>query len=387
MSSSPAKQVLTKPEVAQLINKLLNSGEFEMAEQHASQLLIQEPDNGSFWTLHGIALLNLNKADLAATSLNTAIRKGGQNAGFWLWFLEQYGALPAELRNEQLRVERLRRSPCMDYPNEVIIETFAQCNAACNFCPYPTMERKGTKMPDELIEKIINDLAPIPPNVPFAISPFKVNEPFLDKRLFTICSNINKRLPHAQLRIFSNGSAFTKKILEQFSRLHNVTHFWISLNTYEASDYERIMQLSFENTLKKLDILHHLVKSRSFRIPVVISRVADYSGKDAAFVAFIKDRFPLFQAFLVKRHNWVDQVSINALPSIPPIGCVRWFELNIMATGQVALCCADGEGRHVIGNAREQNILDIYNDPKYRGLRANMPTRLSANTPCNTCVL
>jgi hypothetical protein len=36
----------------------------------------------------------------------------------------------------------------MDFPTEVTIETQAICNAACTFCTYPTMERKGNKMPD-----------------------------------------------------------------------------------------------------------------------------------------------------------------------------------------------------------------------------------------------
>jgi len=42
------------------------------------------------------------------------------------------------------------------------VETIALCNAACSFCPYATLERKGTRMSDALVEKIIDDLTGIP---------------------------------------------------------------------------------------------------------------------------------------------------------------------------------------------------------------------------------
>ena len=34
------------------------------------------------------------------------------------------------------------KSRCIDYPAIVSIETYAYCNAACNFCPYPNLTRK-----------------------------------------------------------------------------------------------------------------------------------------------------------------------------------------------------------------------------------------------------
>jgi hypothetical protein len=45
----------------------------------------------------------------------------------------------------------LQASGYLDYPALVHLETRAVCNAACNFCPYEKLERKGTVMPDALI--------------------------------------------------------------------------------------------------------------------------------------------------------------------------------------------------------------------------------------------
>ena len=41
-------------------------------------------------------------------------------------------------------------------------------------------------MDDALIEKIITDLETIPGQVQFQLFPFKINEPFLDKRLLPL---------------------------------------------------------------------------------------------------------------------------------------------------------------------------------------------------------
>ena len=58
----------------------------------------------------------------------------------------------------------------MDQPGEVSIETLSLCNARCTFCPYPTLERKGERMSDEMLTRIIDEMNSF--EVPFVFSPF-----------------------------------------------------------------------------------------------------------------------------------------------------------------------------------------------------------------------
>src|SRR5512139_1577251 len=110
-------------------------------------------------------------------------------------------------------------------PHEVSIETQALCNAACTFCPYPTIERKGTKMPDELLNRLVDEMAEF--TVPFYFSPFKLNEPFLDKRLIPLCEAFERKCKTiSYVRIFSNGSALTEKHLDGVAGLKRVAHLW-----------------------------------------------------------------------------------------------------------------------------------------------------------------
>lgn len=275
------------------------------------------------------------------------------------------------------------REHYLDWPYEISLETFAKCNAACTFCPYTTLERIGTKMPDELIDAIIEELKDHPH--PFLISPFKVNEPFLDKRLIPICRKINAELPNAILRLFSNGSALTEKHIDEVATLNRVTHLWISLNEYEADAYKATMGLDFNRTVANLDLLHSKKAAGTFPFEVMISRVRQAlipNEADRAFSRFVYDRWPLFKVHLIKRDSWLGFTEPND-SEVPDEPCGRWFELSVMATGKVSLCCMDSSGEFSIGDIKD-GVFATYNAPHWRERRLKMLSRKGIN-PCSTC--
>ena len=271
----------------------------------------------------------------------------------------------------------------LEWPHEISVETYAKCNAACTFCPYTTLDRIGTKMPDEMINRIIEELKGHP--APFIFSPFKVNEPFLDKRLLPICEKVNRELPNAHLRLFTNGSALTDKHIAGVDRLKRVLHLWISLNSHEADEYERLMSLPFERTAANLDRLHNAVEE-GFSHPVRVSKVAvnGIGSDDAlAFAAYVKDRWPYFRAHLIKPDGWLGDIELGS-PTIPATPCARWFELHITATGRAALCCMDGKAEFSPGDLADKSLYEIYNEPRLRDLRDRLASRKEYH-PCSTC--
>ena len=66
-------------------------------------------------------------------------------------------------------------------------------------------------------------------------------------------------------------------------------------------------------------------------------------------------------------------------------GCSRWFELSITATGEVALCCMDGQAEHPIGDVKKSSVLEIYNSQSYRRLRFQMDSRQGLDF-CKNCM-
>lgn len=263
----------------------------------------------------------------------------------------------------------------LDQPLEVSIETFAHCNARCTFCPYPTLERQGTRMPDALIERLIEEMAAF--RHPFLFSPFKVSDPLLDKRLIDICRRFEARCPQGILRIFTNGSALTEARIAELASLERLAHLWVSLNSHDPLEYERLMGLDFERTARNLDRLH----ASDFPHPVMLSAVG--SGNEA-FLRYCAKRWPKFRAFLIKQDAWIDYTTAE-VAEVPDTPCTRWWELNITATGRAALCCMDGRGEHGFGDVNETTLMDLYNHPTYRAWRVGQMSRRAAGHPCAGC--
>lgn len=259
----------------------------------------------------------------------------------------------------------------LDQPKEVSLETFSRCNAACTFCPYPTLDRIGTKMPDELIDRLIDEMSEW--RVPFDFCPFKVSEPLLDKRLMRILGRIDTETI-ARTRLFTNGQALTWKWLEQLNTLDRL-HVWVSLNEVDAQAYQSLMGVQFDRVAKNLDALH----DSDFAHPVTVSRV----GADRTFVEYVSSRWPRFEVVQIKKDGWLGYTDAT-LQDVPDTGCSRWLELSVMATGVVSLCCMDGEGKYAIGDLNKQTMLEVYNAPAWRERRESMMSRRLIH-PCSTC--
>lgn len=366
------------------------SGKSDLALAFLKTALDSKPQQGQFWLSYIDALISNNQPDHARRVLEQGRQLG--LAGAAVDRLAEslrvddkpVQLLTPELMRYHLRVLAQRNSPYLEYPAHVHLETLAQCNAACNFCPYPTLERKGERMSDALIAKIISDLEDIPKSHKFQLSPFKVNEPFLDTRLFDLLDQFKTRLPNASVTLTSNATPITERTLDRLSKYPDLGYLWISFNDHRKDAYEKVMGLPHERTIERLNLIHRKKAEGSFTIRVVLSRVGDGSNVDREFSEWVRINFPLFEASIFARGEWLGQIDSAASASPPNIGCIRWFDLSITATGIVAHCCMDGKAEHPIGDASKSHLLEIYNHPEYRKLREAALSRLDVD-PCRTC--
>ena len=261
----------------------------------------------------------------------------------------------------------------MDQPAEVALETISLCNAKCTFCPYPTLERKGEKMSGWLLDKLIEEMMDF--KVPFFFSPFKVNEPLLDKRFYDICRTV-EAATLAHLRIFTNGAALIQRRIDEIASLERVHHVCVSLNSVIPEEYEALMSMPFERTAKRLDNLH----SQDFPYPVMLTCVG-YPNR--TFTQYCRNRWPKFRPQVVPKASWLGYTESQA-EEVPDLPCHRWHELSVMSSGIVSLCCQDGEGAFPIGDLNKQTLLEVYNEPEYRERREKQLSRLEIDV-CKTC--
>ncbi len=298
-------------------------------------------------------------------------------------------------KHDQERLEKKMINSCeklrlshLDHPILIHLETMAKCNAECNFCPYTTMDRKDVKMSDKLIEKVISDLSDLPANDRFQINPYKVSEPFLEPRLFDILELILEKLPKAAIGFITNGSPLTEKKIQKLSFLDHkrFAPIKVSLNTLDPIEYENVMKIPLEKTLRRLDVLHSYVLKGIMKIPINITRVADTPQTDLEFLNLVNQRYPLFLPYINRRNDWIGTIDLeDKKHQIPNAPCLRWFDLSITATGKVAKCCMDGNADYSKGDVNEQHVLDIYRQTKLEMLRLYLPNRKTTESPCNTC--
>lgn len=293
----------------------------------------------------------------------------------YMEYVEDYRALLAGRRDSRY----------MDYPFLLSFETLTLCNAICDFCPYPALTRKGAMMSDSLIAKIIDECRSIPSDLPLKVVPLRVNEPFLDKRIFDICRHMGDTLPNAKISLFSNGSPLNSPNLLKLAGLENIELLVISLHDYRPDAYERLMGLPLARTLRNLEGLHELKAAGTVKFPVEVSRVGDGLSFDEEFCRWGRERFPLFTVYSTARTNWMGAVNTLVSP-VPQVGCGQWFDINILADGKVAFCCVDSEGRFGSGNAADEHLLEIYNRPARRRLREELRNRVEI-PECVNCSL
>lgn len=294
-----------------------------------------------------------------------------------------FGALAA---GQRAKSRELQLAGYLDYPVLVHLETVTACNAACNFCPYPTVARKGNRMPDELIEKVIDDLTRVPPDLPFLLAPYKLSDPFLESRLFDIMALVRRKLPGARVSLITNGAALTDAKAEQLARCANIAYLNISLNFCDELEYEEVMKIPFTRTIDRLTALHARAVAGEVPFPVRLTRVSGTRADDFQWLEWCADRFPKFGPEIIPRNDWIGEVPNGLVdPRIPDAPCHRWFDLSIVSTGEVAMCCMDGEAKYPKGNVRTEHALDIYNQPRLRTLRESLISRTDAPDPCRRC--
>jgi sulfatase maturation enzyme AslB (radical SAM superfamily) len=287
----------------------------------------------------------------------------------------------------------LSRSRYRDFPRNIAIETVGRCNAVCTFCPQPGLARKTVTMSDSLFAKIINDLREIPEYHPLNIFPNGVNDPFMDRQIFPRLALINAELPRATLHIFTNLNVVHRDFFEHIAPIRNIRALNVSFNAATRVEYERVMGIDFDRTVKNLRNFmafnreHHVVSS-----PLILSRVSDLTATDAEFAAGCQELFSDYTAgedYVVnvkQRADWLGRMSTSAsaIPFAYP--CGSWFDINIFCTGIVPHCCMDGHADYPVGDVNKSSVLEIYNGPAFRKYRETLTSRETAH-PCNTCSL
>ena len=81
------------------------------------------------------------------------------------------------------------------------------------------------------------------------------------------------------------------------------------MNDHREAEYEATMKLPFRRTIERIRMIHAARADGRLALRVVLSRVGDGSADDVEFVRWVGREFPLFEASVFQRGDWLSQVE------------------------------------------------------------------------------
>jgi radical SAM protein with 4Fe4S-binding SPASM domain len=272
------------------------------------------------------------------------------------------------------------RDRAKQWPDIVQIESTNLCNAKCVFCPRDEMHRRQGVMDMDLFKKVVDECAEL------GITHVRVHnygEPFLDKQLVEKVRYAKSR-GIAEVGMISNGSLIDEPIAQgMIDAGLDAINISVDASGKEVFESTRL-NLDYDVVIRNIETLVRLRKaSGRVRPKLILSFVRQNNSADEQ--NFIEHwRTIADKVHITDLHNWAGTLNATSDVNYP---CYRmWQTFTVLWDGRVSLCCADFDGRHILGDLRTSSIADIWNGPAYREVRRQ---HLESGGPeiCRSCDL
>lgn len=265
-------------------------------------------------------------------------------------------------------------------PDIVQIESTNICNAKCVFCPRDEMHRRQGIMDMDLYQKVVDECAAL------GIKHVRVHnygEPFLDRQLVEKVRYAKER-GIAEVGMISNGSLIDETVARGMIEAGlDAINISVDAGGKEVFESTRV-NLEYDTVIGNIKTLVRLRKELGRTHPkLILSFVRQSNSADEQ--AFIREWTGVADKIhITDLHNWAGTLSPRSDVKFP---CYRlWLTFTVLWDGRVSLCCADFDGRHVLGDLRTSTIAQVWNSPAYRAVRRQ---HLKSGGPeiCRSCDL
>lgn len=247
----------------------------------------------------------------------------------------------------------------------VQFETNTRCNAKCTFCPHSQMEKRP-EMPLDMILKIVSETC----QHTDAYLPFLYQEPALEPRLIPILHIIKTKAPHAKTAIYSNMGAMTPALSRDIVESGHLDNLFISFYGPTEELYNKYQPgLNWNKTQENIRNFSEISKGRVhttmwyIEIPELVPHYQSYKEYWSNFVDCVG--LVSYENFCGTFPDLVHYTNVSRKPCTRPE-----MGMNILCDGKVVPCCLDYNGTVVLGNAFEENIMDIWTGEKMQEFRA-----------------
>lgn len=283
--------------------------------------------------------------------------------------------------------------PVPDFPKVVQIQTRTGCNADCVFCPYGETEDlvpKG-RMDPALFERVVDECGE---HGVSRISPYLMNEPFVDVELLDRVAVIKERAPSARVCITTNGEPMTAKVVDRMLAEGGVHRIYVSVQGVDPEAYARSMRgPRLPRVLDNVLYLHgELARRRLSKPRVTVTMVATAMIDVPRALAFWQEHGIEAKATRLENRGGNIDVATEGLVARPMtafVNCTRLMrQAFVLHDGRVTLCCTDYHQTTILGDLRQQTLAEVWNGPRAQALRRGfIAGDLSDNPLCAGCTI
>lgn len=253
------------------------------------------------------------------------------------------------------------RSPVL--PEIVQIEATNICNAKCVFCPRDEMGRALGIMSMDLFRKVADECAALGIG---HVRMHNYGEAFVDRKLVEKI-RYAKQIGIPEVGVISNGSLITEDVARGMIEA-GLDAINISLDAAGREVFETTrVGLKYDKVMAAVERILRIREELGRTHPkLILSFVRqDNSDEEHAFIERWRARAD--KVHVTDLHNWAGTLHTESSVNFP---CYRlWLTFTVLWDGRVSLCCADFDGREILGDLRTSTIAEIWNGDRYREVR------------------
>lgn len=276
-------------------------------------------------------------------------------------------------------------------PFSLMIDPSNLCNFKCSFCPtgQPQLLKKVARpnglMDFGLFRKIIDDARGFSRKLE-KINLFKDGEPFLNKNLIEMIAYAKAINIAKDISLTSNGAlineANARGIVEA-----GLDSIRISVEHVNDAGYKKITntQTEYEQVHKNVEYLYKEKKKKKSNLRIH-AKLIDTGLTDIDKKKFIKDFINIVDSINInpidgRNNSYGYDFSLghgissatafaNSSSKINRLVCPQpFYTMAVNFNGLVSVCCIDWSLDAIIGDAREESIVDIWRGEKLRNFR------------------
>jgi radical SAM protein with 4Fe4S-binding SPASM domain len=281
-------------------------------------------------------------------------------------------------------------------PLKMHLEPTSFCNLRCPMCPQSVGANTNNGfMEMDLFDKIIDDAR----DFVREINLFFRGESMMHKDIYQMIETCERA--GIASHINTNATLFRDDAVAKLIEA-NPSKITISFDSGDPETYEAMRKgARFDLTLERTVQLLEAKRRRGGRRPYVVMQVIQLwekefgAGAQPVIPADFKARFdglPIDEWDTFWAHGWAGTMDDSSFYSARPHGPIYypcnwlWKSMAVYWDGRVPSCCADFAEDQMMGDLREQSILEIWNSAPYRAIRrAHVSGDLQDYKLCKGC--